>query len=583
MGERDGARQPAPELGGGPLPELSVLLAEQSLRSGPALRPAGRAWTVGLRHTLGGPHVRQRCRQGGIAPAWRRAGRTGRTFLTPVRDPQRARANLPIGEPRSTELDAPAAPGGRRSAHGLHRQGSAAGAAAGAVRGRRRRRRCRRPGGEPWRAGAARAWWCWASPRTAGPGWCAGPASGPQALRAALLRQRARLRTRWRGDAGVVDVGRRRRDSAPAARRHAERGPEAGLPAGAVSDLVARRWPPRCRSRRCRSPSGRWIASSTSTRASSCWSWAAITAWPGRWWRCWRAGGRPALGIVQPDAHTDLLPERLGVRICFATWAYHANDLHRPGRAPGPGRRAGLRPAPASTGSRTLGVRQFWAEEVAAAGRGGDAGRDRGAPARPRRRAGLLLQRHRRHRRRRLRRRPARPRRGGLQPDFVLRADRAGWAQSSTWWAPTWWRWRRRSDRPSRARRTVALGARYLLASPGRPAARGRAREDRDTPTGTTATATAAWDLLEAGEVDAGAERVADRAARAEEPERAGGPVPAGGLRRRRRRGRPGPGRCWTGPWSSTPAGPSPSCARPSCWPQRGDLERRPGARRPRA
>lgn len=36
---------------------------------------------------------------------------------------------------------------------------------------------------------------------------------------------------------------------------------------------------------------------------------------------------RPGFGIVQMDAHTDLLPERLGVRICFATWTYHANEL----------------------------------------------------------------------------------------------------------------------------------------------------------------------------------------------------------------------------------------------------------------
>src|SRR5262249_21613510 len=32
-------------------------------------------------------------------------------------------------------------------------------------------------------------------------------------------------------------------------------------------------------------------------------------------------------GIVQPDAHTDLLAERLGVKYCFATWSYHANEL----------------------------------------------------------------------------------------------------------------------------------------------------------------------------------------------------------------------------------------------------------------
>src|SRR5262245_33445047 len=29
--------------------------------------------------------------------------------------------------------------------------------------------------------------------------------------------------------------------------------------------------------------------------------------------------------IVQIDAHTDLLEERLGIKYCFATWSFHAN------------------------------------------------------------------------------------------------------------------------------------------------------------------------------------------------------------------------------------------------------------------
>lgn len=33
------------------------------------------------------------------------------------------------------------------------------------------------------------------------------------------------------------------------------------------------------------------------------------------------------LAIVQFDAHTDLLEERLGVRYCFATWSFHASRL----------------------------------------------------------------------------------------------------------------------------------------------------------------------------------------------------------------------------------------------------------------
>jgi arginase family enzyme len=71
----------------------------------------------------------------------------------------------------------------------------------------------------------------------------------------------------------------------------------------------------------------------------------------------------PALGIVQPDAHTDLLPERLGVRYCFATWAYHANDLlGRDGRLVQVGVRASGRDK--QHWESSLGVHQVWAAEV---------------------------------------------------------------------------------------------------------------------------------------------------------------------------------------------------------------------------
>jgi arginase family enzyme len=75
----------------------------------------------------------------------------------------------------------------------------------------------------------------------------------------------------------------------------------------------------------------------------------------------------PQLGIVQPDAHTDLLPERLGVRYCFATWAFHANDrIGRGGRLIQVGVRASGRTQ--EHWESTLGVKQFWAAEVAARG-----------------------------------------------------------------------------------------------------------------------------------------------------------------------------------------------------------------------
>ena len=75
------------------------------------------------------------------------------------------------------------------------------------------------------------------------------------------------------------------------------------------------------------------------------------------------AAARPGLGIVQLDAHTDLLPERLGVRICFGTWSFHANQLlGRGGRLV----QVGIRASRHDRGhwESTLDVRQLWAAEV---------------------------------------------------------------------------------------------------------------------------------------------------------------------------------------------------------------------------
>jgi arginase family enzyme len=75
------------------------------------------------------------------------------------------------------------------------------------------------------------------------------------------------------------------------------------------------------------------------------------------------AGSRPGLGIVQVDAHTDLLEERLGVRYCFGTWSFHANELlGRGGRLVQVGIRAS-RHERAHWEARH-GVRQLWAHEV---------------------------------------------------------------------------------------------------------------------------------------------------------------------------------------------------------------------------
>jgi len=65
---------------------------------------------------------------------------------------------------------------------------------------------------------------------------------------------------------------------------------------------------------------------------------------------------------VQSDAHTDLLSERLGVRYCFATWSFHANDLLGRG---GKLVQVGIRATRHDRGhwERSLGVRQVWADE----------------------------------------------------------------------------------------------------------------------------------------------------------------------------------------------------------------------------
>lgn len=69
--------------------------------------------------------------------------------------------------------------------------------------------------------------------------------------------------------------------------------------------------------------------------------------------------------ILQPDAHTDLLETRLGVKYCFATWSYHANELFgRDGRMVQVGTRASGRDR--AHWESTLGVRQFWAAECRA-------------------------------------------------------------------------------------------------------------------------------------------------------------------------------------------------------------------------
>ena len=84
------------------------------------------------------------------------------------------------------------------------------------------------------------------------------------------------------------------------------------------------------------------------------------TAWPAV--KALHDAGR-SFCILQFDAHTDLMAERLGVRMCFATWSFHANDLiGRQRRLVQVGLRASRFPRAHWEGS--LDVAQFWATDV---------------------------------------------------------------------------------------------------------------------------------------------------------------------------------------------------------------------------
>ncbi len=80
----------------------------------------------------------------------------------------------------------------------------------------------------------------------------------------------------------------------------------------------------------------------------------------------WTARGR-RVGLLHFDAHTDLLAERLGVRICFATWAWHANQLMgNDGRIV----QVGIRISGRERGhwETDQNLRQIWAHEANAMG-----------------------------------------------------------------------------------------------------------------------------------------------------------------------------------------------------------------------
>jgi guanidinobutyrase len=69
--------------------------------------------------------------------------------------------------------------------------------------------------------------------------------------------------------------------------------------------------------------------------------------------------------IVQIDAHTDMLEERLGIKYCFGTWSFHASKLFdRPDKMVQVGIRATRHER--AHWENTYGIRQFWADQCLA-------------------------------------------------------------------------------------------------------------------------------------------------------------------------------------------------------------------------
>lgn len=80
-------------------------------------------------------------------------------------------------------------------------------------------------------------------------------------------------------------------------------------------------------------------------------------------WQHWDQALGKRIGLLHFDAHTDLLETRLGIKYCFATWAWHANALlGRDGRLVQVGVRASAKPQ--DHWETTLGVRQIRADEA---------------------------------------------------------------------------------------------------------------------------------------------------------------------------------------------------------------------------
>lgn len=199
-------------------------------------------------------------------------------------------------------------------------------------------------------------------PSDAGAGFRRGANLGPGALRARLVDDHPDFLARAR-EAGLVDLG----DVVVVPQLlHDEM-----LSEGQKAATRAALYPSLCEDDRAALPvSPLSIAERALARVVAANPEAGVVALGGDHSAAWPvvkalAGARAGLAIVQVDAHTDLLSDRLGIRYCFGTWSYHANELlGRGGRLVQVGTRASRRDR--GHWERTLGVRQLWASEVRA-------------------------------------------------------------------------------------------------------------------------------------------------------------------------------------------------------------------------
>lgn len=80
-------------------------------------------------------------------------------------------------------------------------------------------------------------------------------------------------------------------------------------------------------------------------------------------WIMAKKAAHKKMAIIHFDAHTDLMKKRLGVDICFGSWAYHMIELLD---SPGDLIQLGIR----SSGQKqnhwedTLGIKQYWTHEI---------------------------------------------------------------------------------------------------------------------------------------------------------------------------------------------------------------------------